>query len=183
MAAAPSLRAELQPCADQLPKAALILPNAAADGDQANADSYIRKDVSCSLHGVGDREERILVLFPRSNDQNSGSKTDQLNEQLHPGEMADPAAKRKMRLLSAGAQQPHRCQATNSCRRRAASNLQPGDQDKWRELLDCDALPLPVRGPVGNGGRSAAYCNTRRTGSNNTPATKYRRNLESLPAH
>ena len=79
-----------------------ILPDAAADRDQADADPDIRQHVDRALHRVGDREERIFALIQSPNEQNPGGKTDQLHQHLDRGEMADPPRKAKARAARCG---------------------------------------------------------------------------------
>ncbi len=76
---------------DQFAETMSILPNAATDGDQTNADADIGEQHECGLHRVGDGIKGVLLLGQPSDEQNSTRESDDLNDRLHEHVIADAA--------------------------------------------------------------------------------------------
>ena len=91
IASAPSLRRKTQRGVDQLAEAIAVLPDPAADRDQADADADIGQDIDRALHRVGDGEVGVFALVEMPNEQNAAGKSDHLHGGLHERETADDA--------------------------------------------------------------------------------------------
>ena len=74
---------------DELSETIAVLPDAAPDGNETDADAHIGEDVDRALHRVGDGEVGVFVLVEAADEQNAAGKTDQLHQHLNGSEVAD----------------------------------------------------------------------------------------------
>src|SRR5438270_1822584 len=89
----PELPAQTERRVDELPKAMAVLPDAAADGDQPNADADVREDVQRPLHRVRDGEVGVFALIEMPNQEDTAEETDDLDDGLDESEIThDPRA-------------------------------------------------------------------------------------------
>src|SRR6266404_6506507 len=65
-----------------------ILPDTAADGDQADAHPNVGKQADRALHGVGNGEVGVLALIEPADEKDAAAKSDQLHDALHESEVA-----------------------------------------------------------------------------------------------
>ena len=90
---------------DQLPETMSILPNPAADRNQADTDTNIGEDIDRALHGIGDGEIGVITLLQSADDEDAAAKTDDLDERLddreipHQPRLLKGAANRRTRPL------------------------------------------------------------------------------------
>ena len=74
---------------DELPEAMRVVPDAAADGDEADADPDIGEDIDRALHRIRDREVGVFTLIEIPDEENAAGETDALHEDLDGGEVPD----------------------------------------------------------------------------------------------
>jgi hypothetical protein len=76
---------------DQLSKAMAILPDAAANGDQADANPDIGQDIKRALHRVGDSKIGVLSLVQIADEKNAAKKANDLHDCLDESEITHDA--------------------------------------------------------------------------------------------
>ena len=74
---------------DELSETIAVLPDAAPDGNEADADAHVGEHIDRALHRVGDREIGVFVLVEPADEQNAAGETDQLHHRLNESEVAD----------------------------------------------------------------------------------------------
>ncbi len=89
------LAAHFQRRVDQLAEAMGIVPDAAADGNQADADADIGEQVDGALHGIGDGEVGVVALVEIADEKNAGEEADHLHDALDENEIAQDACAMK----------------------------------------------------------------------------------------
>ena len=88
---------------DELSETMRIVPDATADGDEADADPDIGEDIDRALHRIRDREVGVFALIEVTDEENPAGETDALHQDLDGGEVPDDAG-----VLEGAAHHRHR---------------------------------------------------------------------------